>query len=108
MKNRSVQIARRAVSETADDVRMAHAVERNRFVLKIFDQRAFQIGVQIVLQENVESFDNDLFVRRLRRSQTCRGRRKFRRSCRARASCCNVVASVEPASFVSESSLIIN
>jgi len=32
---------------------MTHAVERNRFVLKIFQQRPFQVSVQIVLQKNV-------------------------------------------------------
>src|SRR5215204_1228938 len=66
MKNHPAQVARRAVSEAADDVRMAHAVERNRFVLKIFDERAFEVGVQIVLHKDVEGFDDDFFMRRLR------------------------------------------
>ena len=65
MKNHPAQVARRAVTETADDVRMTHAVERDRFVLKIFDERPFEIGVQIVLHKNVERFDDDLFMRRL-------------------------------------------
>ena len=52
---------------------MAHAVERDRFVLKIFDQRAFQIGVQIVLHKNVERFDDDPAVRRPGRSENIAG-----------------------------------
>src|SRR5205085_11908476 len=39
---------------------MAHGVERNRFVLKILDQRAFQLGIRRALQARVERFDHNL------------------------------------------------
>ena len=39
MKGLAGQIERRAVAEPVDNVRMAHAVERDRFVAKIFDER---------------------------------------------------------------------
>jgi hypothetical protein len=44
---------------------MADAIECDRLVLKILDQRTFQIVVQIVLQKDIEGFYDNLFVRRL-------------------------------------------
>jgi hypothetical protein len=57
------------VADAADDVRVANAVEGDRFILKVLDQSPFQIGVEIVLQKYVESLDNDRRLRRLRRSE---------------------------------------
>jgi pyruvate-ferredoxin/flavodoxin oxidoreductase len=66
MKDHAAQVARCSVAEPADDVRMADAVERDRLVLKVFDERSFEIGVKVVLHQHVERLDHDLAVRRLR------------------------------------------
>jgi len=65
MKDRTLQIACRSVTKAADDVRMADTVERDRFILKIFYECAFEIGVEIVLKKDIERFDDDLAVRRV-------------------------------------------
>jgi len=37
------------VSDAADDIRVPNAVKGDRFVLKIFDERAFEVGVEVIL-----------------------------------------------------------
>ena len=78
MKNRAAKVPRRAVPKAADDIRMANPVESNCFVLKIFDQCSFQIGIQVVLKKDVKGLDNDLTVRRLRRCEHVAGKVNFR------------------------------
>ena len=53
---------------TLDAHLVADAVEGDGFVLEIFNESAFQIGIEIVLKKDVESFDDDLAVWWLRRS----------------------------------------
>jgi hypothetical protein len=53
MKDRALQVAGRSVPEAADDIWMANAIERDGLVLEIFDQRAFKIGIEVVLKKNV-------------------------------------------------------
>ena len=45
MKNRSLEVAGGAVSDTADNIRVPNTVEGDGFVLKVLYERAFQIGV---------------------------------------------------------------
>ena len=47
------------MTKTTDNVGMANAIESNRFVLKILDQRAFQFRILIALQQNVERLDDN-------------------------------------------------
>ena len=60
MKRSAVKIDSRAVAEATDDVRMANAIERDRFILKILNQRAFEIRILITLKQDVEGFDDDV------------------------------------------------
>ena len=62
MKNRPLEVAGGAVSDTADNIRVPNTVEGDGFVLEIFNESAFQIGIEIVLQKDVESFDDYLAV----------------------------------------------
>src|SRR5260370_4618840 len=57
MKGGAAEIDRRAMSQTADDVRMTHAIQRSRFVLKVLNQSALEFGILIALEQDVESFD---------------------------------------------------
>src|SRR5713101_5553297 len=57
MKGSAAEIDRRAVSQTADDVGMTHAIKRSRFVLKILNQSALEFRILITLQQHVKSFD---------------------------------------------------
>src|SRR5712691_4086507 len=56
MEGGAGEIDCRAMSQTADDVGMTHAIQRGRFVLKILNQGALEFGVLIALQHHVESF----------------------------------------------------
>lgn len=60
MKSSSVKIDSGAVAQAADNVRVPHAIECDRFVLKILDQRAFEIGILVTLKQNVKGFDDDI------------------------------------------------
>ena len=51
MKSGAGEIDSGAMSEPVDDVWMANAIERDGFVLKVCDQRVFELGVGRVLQE---------------------------------------------------------
>ncbi|HVQ55778.1 MAG TPA: hypothetical protein VMS29_03390, partial [Pyrinomonadaceae bacterium] len=73
MKDSAVQIPRGAVPETADDIRVTDAVERDGLILEIFDKRSFEVVIKIVLQKNIKGFDYDLSVRRLRRRKRVMG-----------------------------------
>src|SRR5713226_3432403 len=57
MKGGAGEIDRRAMSQTADDVRMTYAIKRSRFVLKILNQSALEFGILIALEQHVEGFD---------------------------------------------------
>src|SRR5713101_8748961 len=56
MKGGAAEIDRRAMSQTADDVRMTHAIQRSRFVLKVLNQGALEFGILIALEQDVKSF----------------------------------------------------
>src|SRR5262249_32619034 len=60
VKGSLVEIDSRPVTQAADDVRMPPAVQRNRFVLKILNQRALEVGVLVPLQQDIEGLDNDV------------------------------------------------
>ena len=62
----------RAVAEAVDDVRVAHAVERDRLVAKVFDERVFELEIDRALQEKVEGFDHDRLRRSVRRRRVAR------------------------------------
>jgi hypothetical protein len=53
MKYRTLKVPGRSMAEPADNIRMTNPVEGHRFVLKVFDQRAFQISVKIILEKYV-------------------------------------------------------
>src|SRR5215211_4053289 len=59
MEGRAREIDGGAVSKTVYNVRMANAIERDRFVLKVGDERALQFDVGRVLQVEIEGLDND-------------------------------------------------
>jgi hypothetical protein len=67
MEDRAGKIACAPVSEPTDNVRMADSVQSDGFVLKVLDQCALKIGIEVVLKENVQCLDNDLAMRGLRR-----------------------------------------
>jgi hypothetical protein len=69
VKCRPIQVARRSVTETTDNVRMSDAVEGDCFVLKVLDQGAFKIVIQIVLEENIQGLDNNSVVGRIWRGE---------------------------------------
>ena len=50
------------MTEAANDIRVANLVERDRFVLKVLDERLFKFGVGCALQRDVERLDDDLIV----------------------------------------------
>src|SRR5690349_17693712 len=59
MTSYAIEIDSGAMPEPADDVGMAHAIERNCFVLKVLNQGALEIEVLISLQENIQRLDHD-------------------------------------------------
>src|SRR5947209_6414092 len=63
MKGLTREIERRAVTEPVDDIGMTHAVERDRFVAKIFDERVLKLWIGRALQVDVERLDDDLLWR---------------------------------------------
>jgi hypothetical protein len=67
MEHRPVQVSRRAMAQTADNIRVTDAVEGDRFVLKVLDQCSFQVFIQIVLEKDVERFYDNRAVSRLGR-----------------------------------------
>src|SRR5215207_2940789 len=68
MKRGAGEIDGGAMSKTVYDVRMANAVERDCFVLKVRNERVLQLGVGCVLQIQIEGFDDDRARRTFRRS----------------------------------------
>ena len=66
MENGSRKIPSSTVPKPADHIRRADPIKGDRFVLEIFDQCSFEVGVEIVLQEDVQRLDDDLAVRGLR------------------------------------------
>jgi hypothetical protein len=68
VKSCSVQVERRAVAETANDVRVPNSIERDGFILKILDEGAFEIRILVTLKQNVKGFDNDVTKLLVRRS----------------------------------------
>src|SRR5713101_8132003 len=57
MKGCAAEIDRRAVSQTADDIGMTHAIKRRRFILKILNQRKLEFRILVALRQHVESLD---------------------------------------------------
>lgn len=70
MEDRAGKIACTPVSESADNVRMADSVKSDGFVLKVFDKSALEIGIEVVLKEDIQSLDNYLAMRGLRRRKS--------------------------------------
>ncbi len=59
MKRCAREIDSGAVAQTIDHVRMAHAIQRHRFVLKIRNERSFKLSVGRVLKIKIQRFDDD-------------------------------------------------
>src|SRR5919206_1846199 len=60
------------MTEAADDVRVAHAVERDGLVAKVLDERALKLRVGHPLQVRVERLDDDEARAALRRGRVAR------------------------------------
>jgi hypothetical protein len=73
MKDRSRQVAGRSMSDAANDIRVANAVECYRFVLKILDKGSLQVRVEVILEKDIQGLDHDILVRRLRRGKDIAG-----------------------------------
>jgi hypothetical protein len=69
MKRGSLKIASGSMPKTTDYVRMSDTVKSDRLVLKILDQRPFEVIVEVVLQKDVQCFNDDGAVRRVWRCQ---------------------------------------
>src|SRR6266508_2449766 len=61
VKRGAGKIDSRAVAKPADDVWMSHAIEGNRFVLEVGNQRVFEFPIWRLLQKHIERFDNNCF-----------------------------------------------
>src|SRR5712691_4411260 len=68
MKSSAGKIDGGAMAQAVDDVWMAHAIERDCFVLKICNQRVFEIGIRRVLKKHVQGLDDHGGGRAFRRS----------------------------------------
>ena len=69
VEDRSLQVACSSVAEAAYNIRVSYTVERYGFILKVLDQRAFQIIVQIILQEYIQRLYYNFEMRRIRAGQ---------------------------------------
>lgn len=78
VKNDPGQVACSSVTETADNVGMANPIKSHSLILKILDERSFEIKVDVFLKENIEGFDNDRAVRRPRGSKRITSREDLR------------------------------
>lgn len=78
VKNGPDQVAGRAMANAANDIRVANPIESDGLVLKVLNQRSLEIRVQIVLQKDIEGFNDDVAVRRLRRCQDVAGKKNLR------------------------------
>ena len=96
MKDGSLQIAGRAVSDAADDIRVPNAVKGDRLILKILDQRAFEVGVEVILKKDVQGLDHNGAVRRLWRRERVPGDKYFSITAAAE-SVADIVSLVQPA-----------
>jgi hypothetical protein len=61
------------MAEPADNIRVPDPIEGDRLILKIFDESAFEVGIEIVLEEYVQCLNDHHAVRRLGRSQYVAG-----------------------------------
>src|SRR5947207_10630918 len=59
MKGSAAEIDCGPVTEAADNIRMTHAVQRDRFILKVLNQGGLELGILITLQQHIECFDDD-------------------------------------------------
>ena len=69
MKNGTAKIAGGAVTDAADYVGVANAIERDRFVLEVLNKSSFEVVVEIVLEKNIQCLYDDISVGRLRRRE---------------------------------------
>jgi hypothetical protein len=60
------------MTQAADHVRMPDTIESYGFVLEVLYQRSLEVGVEVVLHEDIQGLYDDLGVRRLRRSEPVR------------------------------------
>src|SRR5687768_5513822 len=65
MERHPLKIACRSVPKPVYYVRMTNPIESNSLVLKVFNQRSLEIGVEIILKKNIKSLDHNQLVRRL-------------------------------------------
>jgi len=57
------------MSETANDVRMTNAVQGYGLILEVLDKGSLKVRIEIVVEKDVEAFDDNEAVRRLLRRQ---------------------------------------
>jgi hypothetical protein len=73
VKDCTVEIAGCAMAKTADNIRVANAIESCSLVLEILHERSFKCIVEIVLKEDIQGLDDDVRMRRTRGSQNITG-----------------------------------
>src|SRR5262245_52790022 len=59
MKRCAREIDGSTMTETIDHIRMAHAIQRHRFVLKVCNQRSLELSVRCVLEIKIQRLDDD-------------------------------------------------
>jgi len=74
MKDRSLQVAGRAVTEAADDIRMSHTIKCEGLILKVLDKRPLQVVVEVILQKNVQRLNYYAGVGRVRGRERIAGK----------------------------------
>ncbi len=72
MESSTRQIDRGPMTQAADDMRVAHTIERDCFVLKILNQGAFQLGILIALKQNIKGLDHNIAKSFISRAQIAR------------------------------------
>jgi hypothetical protein len=75
VENRPRKIPRRAMAQTADDIRMTDPIERDRLILKVLDKRPLKVVIEIVMKKNVKAFYDYELMRRLLRCDDIAGQK---------------------------------
>ena len=63
------------MTEATDNIRMPNAIEGDRLILKILDQRSLQVGIEIILEEYIKCFYDDESVWRVMRRKHIAGQK---------------------------------
>ena len=69
MKRDPRKVASRTVAKPADHIRMPHTVEGDRLILEVLYQRSFEIGIEVILKENIKCLDHDAAMQGLCRRE---------------------------------------